>query len=439
MAAIAKSLIPQNLREPEPLQPIVMPESAPEPLPPTPQPQVQLAPKVPTPLDQQIQHDQQKLEKIHFQQENPWGTAQNHPGVGGKIAHVLSVAGNIAGDIFAPGVMARIPGTQMNRQVEEDETNDRLSKEQEQQSQGALQQANTEHLNAETPEVAPNAASARNYQGAEVEHLNAQTDALNNPPPNLANAYAFAVDRVIKAGGDPAQDPIVQHLSDAITSLQKQPANTSDSKTTSYIPPGGTKPMEFQWNPKTNRYDIPLGEHYERPITVNTAAGERADRNAVLKAYEPTLQSAERMNVMTDAYEKAIKDHDQQAMLNLLANHLGMTMGLQKGARMTKDIIHEAQQSQPFLQGIKSHFDKDGYLSGVTLSPQQMRQMVNLGQQRYIEDAKSSRAQAQYIGAKDDGPERIPGKATIRYYLGLANGDQAKAKHLAQDDGWTVK
>ena len=107
MAAIAKSLIPQNLREPEPLQPIVMPVSAPDSLPPTPQPQVQLAPRVPTPLDQQIQHDQQKLEKIHFQQENPWGTANNHPGVGGKIAHVLSVAGNIAGDIFAPGVMPR--------------------------------------------------------------------------------------------------------------------------------------------------------------------------------------------------------------------------------------------------------------------------------------------------------------------------------------------
>src|SRR6185503_11185989 len=141
MAAIAKSLIPQNLREPEPLQPIVMPESAPDPLPPTPQPQVQLAPRVPTPLDQQIQHDQQKLEKIHFQQEPyQW----NQHGVGRNIAHVLSVAGNIAGDIFAPGVMARIPGTQMNRQVEEDETNDRLSKEQEQQSQGALQQANTE-------------------------------------------------------------------------------------------------------------------------------------------------------------------------------------------------------------------------------------------------------------------------------------------------------
>jgi hypothetical protein len=145
------------------------------------------------------------------------------------------------------------------------------------------------------------------------------------------------------------------------------------------------------------------------------------------------------MNVMTESYEKAIKDHDQQAMLNLLANHLGMTMGLQKGARLTKDIIKEAKQSQPWLAGMASKFDKHGYLSGVTLSPNQMRQMVSLGQSRYAEDAKKSRATAQYLGATDDGPARVPGDATVRYYTSLAGGDPAKAKALATADGWTVK
>jgi hypothetical protein len=170
-----------------------------------------------------------------------------------------------------------------------------------------------------------------------------------------------------------------------------------------------------------------------------TAAKQQAGRKAIVTAYQPTLDSAERMNVMTESYEKAIKDHDQQAMLNLLANHLGMTMGLQKGARLNKDIIREAQESQPWLQGIKAHFDKDGYLSGVALSPNQMRQMVQLGQSRYAEDAKKSRATAQYLGARDDGPDRIPGNSTINYYVHLAGGDPAKAKQLAAEDGWSVK
>jgi hypothetical protein len=197
MAAIAKSLIPQNLREPEPLQPIVMPESAPQPLPPTPQPQVQLAPKVPTPLDGQIQDAQQQLQKVHMkQQPYQW----NQHGVGRNIAHVLSVAGNIAGDIFAPSVMARIPNTQMNLKEQEDELNDRLLKEQEQQSQGALQQANTEHLNAETPEVAPNAASARKLQGLTGEHVSAETNLLNKPLEEWK-----AIPSIIGPNGEPVE------------------------------------------------------------------------------------------------------------------------------------------------------------------------------------------------------------------------------------------
>ena len=195
------------------------------------------------------------------------------------------------------------------------------------------------------------------------------------------------------------------------------------------------------WDAKTQKYDLDQGESGEKPpqIRVETPGEERGAKNDLLKAYQPTLDSAERMNVMTESYEKAVKNHDQQAMLNLLANHLGMTMGLQKGARMTRDIVNEAKQSQPWLQGMESKFDKDGYLSGVTLSPNQMRQMVGLGQERYAEDAKKSRATAQYLGAKDDGPERVPGKATINYYLGLSGGDPNKAKQLATQDGWTVK
>ena len=125
-----------------------------------------------------------------------------------------------------------------------------------------------------------------------------------------------------------------------------------------------------------------MGETGEKPPTVKveTPHEQFGEKAALLKLYEPAQDSAERFNVMAKNYEDAVKNHDQQAMLSLLANHLGMTMGLQKGARMTKDIIHEAQQSRPWLQGLQAKFDKDGYLTGVTLSPEQMRQMVDLGQ-----------------------------------------------------------
>jgi len=142
---------------------------------------------------------------------------------------------------------------------------------------------------------------------------------------------------------------------------------------------------------------------------------------------------------MAKNYEDALKNHDQQAMLSLLANHLGMTMGLQKGSRLTRDIIREAQESRPWLQGLQAKFDKEGYLSGVTLTPEQMRQMVNLGRDRFAEDISKARNSARYLGAKDDGPERTPSKATINMYIGMANGDVAKAKQMAAKDGWSVK
>lgn len=167
--------------------------------------------------------------------------------------------------------------------------------------------------------------------------------------------------------------------------------------------------------------------------------GETAMKQAGLKAYTPAMDSAQRFNVMTKNYEDAVKNHDQQAMLSLLTNHIGMTMGMQKGARITKDILSEAEKSQPWIAGVKAKFDKDGYLSGVNLSPEQMRQMVDLGRERFSEDVTKGKNEASYVGVKDEGPERTPNKSTMNHYLGLANGDVNKAKELAGKDGWTIK
>jgi hypothetical protein len=347
-------------------------------------------------------------------------------------------------DKYLPGVAEQFRGTKDWREKnEEPNLEGRIQKIGQEESTEGLQSAetgkdiaDTGKTEADTQEVAPNAASQRDYQASETAKNN---DAVANP--SLATAYAHAVNQALKENRDPSQDPIVQHLSDAITSLQPGENKTPEAPKTIQIEQGG-KPHQMAWDAKTGKYDLDQGESGEKPPSVNVNAGAalgREEKNDALKAFQPSLDSAERLNVMTESYEKAVKDHDQQAMLNLLANHLGMTMGLQKGARMTRDIINEAKNSTPWLQGMEAKFDKDGYLTGVTLTPQQMRQMVSLGQERYAEDTKKARSTAQYLGVKDDGPDRVPGKATINYYLGQANGDPAKAKSLAAADGWTIR
>lgn len=98
----------------------------------------------------------------------------------------------------------------------------------------------------------------------------------------------------------------------------------------------------------------------------------------VRKQYDTARDADERLDRMKASYTKGLKG-DQQAMLALLTDHIGMTLGMQKGARITKDILNEATQSQPWLAKIGAKFDDRGYLSGVALGPDQMRQMLDLG------------------------------------------------------------
>ena len=87
------------------------------------------------------------------------------------------------------------------------------------------------------------------------------------------------------------------------------------------------------------------------------------------------------LRTMMGAADRA-KAGDQQAMLSVVANHIGMTLGAQKGARINQAVWNEATESAPWLQNVTKKWSPDGYLQGVVLSPQQVDQMVELGKLR---------------------------------------------------------
>lgn len=418
------------------LQKINLGSGAPPELPVPSQPNVVKAPNA---LEQNITNDAQQLQKVRWNQANPWGTANNHPGTMGKIAHVLSVAGNIAGNIVAPGVMANVPGSQLNMQEKEGGLAHRLNSEEQEESGNQERDALTQKTQQETADLPQEETDKHDQSSALTDEAHARAQTLQEP--SLATAYAHAVQQALKNGTDPAQDPVVQHLSDAIVALQPGQNKAPVLKESQPILGPDGKPHVYELDEQGNKVRDE-GVHYERPMSVNIGLPQQRfdqeQRQNALKLYQPALDSAERFNVMSQSYEKAVKDHDQQAMLNLLANHLGMTMGLQKGARITRDLYQEAAQSTPWLQKVGAKFDKDGYLSGVTLNPQQMRQMVDLGRSRYVEDLGKAKNEAGYVGVQDDGPTRTPNPSTINYYIGLAGGDPAKAKQLAKQDGWSI-
>jgi hypothetical protein len=63
---------------------------------------------------------QQKIAQDEYDKLHPWGSdVSAHPGLLGKIGHIAGLIGQTAGAIVAPGAVAQIPGTRLNRNLKE--------------------------------------------------------------------------------------------------------------------------------------------------------------------------------------------------------------------------------------------------------------------------------------------------------------------------------
>jgi hypothetical protein len=66
-----------------------------------------------------VEYGQQKQARLDYDNQHPWGADIGpKPGIWGKIGHIASRVGNIAGDIVAPEEMALVPGTDLNKQLQ---------------------------------------------------------------------------------------------------------------------------------------------------------------------------------------------------------------------------------------------------------------------------------------------------------------------------------
>lgn len=137
----------------------------------------------------------------------------------------------------------------------------------------------------------------------------------------------------------------------------------------------------------------------QRQALLNQAFQLGVERNAYGDANRALVDTvkdygnaAKTMDSMDEAYKTVQQNpNNQQAQVALLMSHIGMTLGVVKGARVGKAQIEDAENSRNMFAGAASklNFDKDGNLDwsdpirkGVTLTPDQMKQMVELGHQR---------------------------------------------------------
>lgn len=159
---------------------------------------------------------------------------------------------------------------------------------------------------------------------------------------------------------------------------------------------------ELEDRKQVNRMELQRAKDQARAAIARMKASQPTKIPPLVgKSFDTYETSVSRLDVMEASYKKAIKDPgDSQAMINLLANHLGMTMGLQPGARMNQAIINEAMKSGYLDERIEAHFGPDGYLTGVVLTPRQMSQMLDLARGRVKEDSRKVEEMETYFNVK---------------------------------------
>ena len=371
------------------------------------------------------------------------------PTLGTKIKRIL---GDVAGyglSAVDPGVAALIPSTPLGKIVAQRHALEG----QEAQSQIGLREAQAEEAKAR--------AAA---EPAQAEEARARTAAIENPP--AKEKPTPATGSTVESGGQAYQwNPQTEKYDIPIgapkpvttgeishtfvdakgnevgvkkdgTSVVLGKARPEDEGTWSLAQ--DAKGNTVMFNSKTAQVrPAPAGIVSPKADNGPGKAFENASATAASKDVETARGGDFRYRSMAGSFPKA-QNGDQQAMLNLLTNHIGMTLGMQKGARITKDILNEARQSAPWLQGIQAKFDSNGYLSGVTLTKPQMQQMMDLATQQRANSWAQAIESARQAGVADK--LKIPADVRIRVQspdgkFGTIPGSQLSQ---AEDNGYVV-
>ena len=196
-----------------------------------------LKPLVSTPRQQLEQNLQAQISKFNTP-ANPKGFWQN-------LGHVMAQTGAWQNS-----------GTEVARREQEDSRVKQLA---------GLQGQDLAEQNAASENELRSAQASE--APARVRMENAQADEAENKinqGPDLAQAYAHAVNQAIKNNVDPATDPIVQHLGDAITAIQKEPL-PKGMEHVDLTGPGG-KPVGANYDPTKGVYTDATGKVIQNPV-----------------------------------------------------------------------------------------------------------------------------------------------------------------------------
>ena len=230
-----------------------------------------------------------KIGQAEYEKQHHWGEPESaHPGIGGKIGHVIGEAANIGGDIFAPKATSLIPGSQLNRAIGErndvkdfEGARNLESEEGLRQTQGA----------ADTSRAATEAQEAPAKIGLET----AQTGEAGARA-NEANANAD----LARSGGKPSE-------------VEKQMSDYMQANNLPATPQGREQARVAMFN-QAHPSDIPTGDKGAaamNAIITNSLKKEGLDKDADLYQVDPK-DSVTTANTKLKQAQEDIANHRAQ-------------------------------------------------------------------------------------------------------------------------------
>ena len=404
-----------------------------------------------------------QLGRLKDQDQNPWGSAGNHPGTLGHVGHWLGRIANAAGDIVDPRAMRLIPGTELNRQAQE----------------AGLQKEADVQGKEQATEEATKAAGALGTRKADIEQEQADTakeKVEQDKPEKLAQDYADAVIDAHKRGVDPSTDPTVQQYGDAITALQKpavpKAPDDFDQFYTGFLkdnnltdtaanrlkartqweaaaakPPTGTfMPLYDQTGKVTGAWDPATGkiQHAPTELPGTTSQGQGMQSKALAEFNKNYEKPAEDIGQGLQKFEAAYKDYKNGAptgapSMVALSTHLATTFGSVKGARMNRDMIEEHRDAIGWMDRIERYGQQAA--SGQQLSPDQWKDFGQLIRNTSNIAWQVAAKEAQRSKLSDDQFPAIPAEAQIQMRTPKGSVVSVKGNRVkeAVKDGLTVE
>jgi hypothetical protein len=311
---------------------------------------------------------QQDYEKAH-----PWGSPiSEHPGFLGKVAHGLAKAGNIAGDIFAPGTMALIPHTDLNNQLVHANTLSRQSEAEQRETQ--QQKADTEQEGVEQkPEIAEATGEARGRLESQKE-----SDQDKRLQQTLESQETRAASRDSEADKKQSAQFGEQEKLEGMreTAAEKRARIAAEKESGSYMPLYDEKGhVTGAWNPKTGHVNKSPDALPGTTSQGQTIANKGAEQQAkALKPYQDVLDAREEAHNLA----KMADAGNAEADVNLALSYFKVMKGAAgSGVRFTQQESNLIMKSREMGQDLEAVGQKV-IGSGQPFTPDQRKKVVQV-------------------------------------------------------------